>query len=340
METLIFLAGASAADGAPLQGAVFREYLRSVQENEFIRLAATQWSASRALPRFLDDFFGIRSRDADLDSIQFPTFEEAIGILEIARRHSESFGHVSYRVGKYPTNSPTLEQMRFILVEVLAAAIRGDGTRTRGVHAQLCRNLQAQGKLSHVVFVTFNYDTLLEQALASETIDYGFDTNPFVPGKGSLQVLKIHGSLDWLYCDSCFSVESAGACPRISNQCAECKDFLVPLIVPPTFFKEMENPLLASIWRSFRRALTKTRHVVFCGYSFPDADLHVKYAFKHREVVKRLSPLKVSVVNEHSGKTQSARVEEAARFSRFFREDVNFTSYEFEDFASDPSILL
>jgi hypothetical protein len=184
MRTLIFLgAGASAADGAPTQEAVFREYLRSLKEREYPSWGGTQWAPEKALPSFLRDIFGIDVSRSELDSIKFPTFEEALGILELARLKRESFGQMSYQLGNRPTNWPTLEQMIFILIEVLAHAIAEKSSNSCGrVHSKLCANLAAQGLLESVTFVTTNYDTILEIGLAAAIatdLDYGFSIDPF-----------------------------------------------------------------------------------------------------------------------------------------------------------------
>jgi hypothetical protein len=107
---LIFLgAGASAADGAPIQGAVFREYARGLQhcDNDDIRLPGTAWSPETAFPSFMRDFFGIDTLRDDIDAVDFPTFEEALGVLELARARGESFGGFDHRFGQSATNLKT-----------------------------------------------------------------------------------------------------------------------------------------------------------------------------------------------------------------------------------------
>jgi NAD-dependent SIR2 family protein deacetylase len=236
--------------------------------------------------------------------------------------------------------------MRFILIRVLAQAIAATNATSPGMHSQLCRNLESLGLLGDITFVTTNYDTFLDDALIqlpNISIDYGLSTDPFAQAGRSTNlssVLKVHGSLDWRYCQSCLSTEKAANNNRISEQCRVCEDFMVPLIVPPTFFKQMDNPILSSVWQAFRRHLYQAHHIVFCGYSFPDADMHVKYAFKHREVATRRLPLKITVINEHPGKPQQIRTEEQLRYKRFFRSSVNYTTLSFQDFATDPAPVL
>jgi hypothetical protein len=62
--------------------------------------------------------------------------------------------------------------------------------------------------------------------------------------------------------------------------CPECRSVYLPLIVPPTFYKDMKNVFLASIWNRADVELRNVDHIVFGGYSFPDADVHIKYLLK------------------------------------------------------------
>jgi hypothetical protein len=42
----------------------------------------------------------------------------------------------------------------------------------------------------------------------------------------------------------------------------------------------LNNAFLSAIWNRTDVALCKIKHIIFCGYSFPDADLHIKYLLK------------------------------------------------------------
>jgi NAD-dependent SIR2 family protein deacetylase len=348
MSTMIFLgAGASAADGAPMQGAVFRDYARRVRNGEFVEMGTTPWYHIAAIPGFLKMFFGVDLHRDDPDSAAFPTFEEALGILDLARARKEGFGIRSYRVGTRPTNQPTVDQMRFILIEMLTLVIGSANTGVLPrVHLSLCEKLSSLKLLEAVTFVTTNYDTFLDtaltQVLGGASPEYGFTIEPFASPTASSNrpmILKVHGSLDWLYCPSCLSVRRSTQDTFFIHPCDQCGDFEEPLIVPPTFFKEMDNVVLASVWRQFQRRLHDTEHLIFCGYSFPDADLHIKYALKHREVVAPRTPLRVTILNNHPDKSDQAREDERLRFARFFRDDVRYTTLGFEDFARDPSAI-
>jgi hypothetical protein len=75
----------------------------------------------------------------------------------------------------------------------------------------------------------------------------------------------------------------------------------VPMIIPPTYFKVMESLHLRQVWWRAEQALITADRIVFCGYSLPDADMHVKYLMKRAEV-NRPQPPDVYVVNNHHKK--------------------------------------
>ncbi len=348
MRTIIFLgAGASAAEGAPLQGNVFRDYIKCVREDPdgIRRLDKNPYAPHIAVPSFLHDLFGVDTYRGMPDEMQFPTFEEALGVLDLARLRREGFGYYSYGSSDRPSSYPNVEQIRALLVEALTLTIARSFSTAPGVHLEFVRNIAAAWEYSDTTFVTTNYDTFIDCALASvsSALDYAWTTEQFSQSEQrEYSLLKLHGSLDWLRCASCGKVQrfpdSVGQM-RFGTQCPMCQDFLRALVVPPTFYKELGVPVLSWVWGAFEAKLRDTDRIIFCGYSFPDADMHVKYAFKRREIVGRPRPLEVIVVNNHVGKSAGLVEEERQRFARFFKEGVRYTSISFEQFAHDPSIV-
>jgi hypothetical protein len=63
------------------------------------------------------------------------------------------------------------------------------------------------GLLDRTVFVSLNYDILLDRSLlavGTRDIDYHVDAFVDRPAVGaSLPLLKLHGSLNWRVCDAC-----------------------------------------------------------------------------------------------------------------------------------------
>jgi hypothetical protein len=63
----------------------------------------------------------------------------------------------------------------------------------------------------------------------------------------------------------------------------------------------LNNVFLSTIWNRTDIAVQKVKHIVFCGYSFPDADIHIKYLLK-RAQTNRDSDLTFTVINHHADK--------------------------------------
>jgi hypothetical protein len=114
----------------------------------------------------------------------------------------------------------------------------------------------------------------------------------------------------------------------------------VPIIIPPTYFKALSNLYLRQIWHAAEQTLLKCDRIIFCGYSFPDADVHVRYLLKRVEVNVDRTP-DVFIVNEHEGKGESDRQAEKDRYTRFFRDKakIHWTRLSFEDFCENPMTL-
>jgi hypothetical protein len=101
---IVLGAGASAAEGAPVQTELFSEYFRSVSVQERV-----DPQMKDAIQRYFERLWGIHVDD-DLNGTKFPTFEEALGILDIADSRKESFrgmGDDPHAIGTQESSSGT-----------------------------------------------------------------------------------------------------------------------------------------------------------------------------------------------------------------------------------------
>ena len=55
----------------------------------------------------------------------------------------------------------------------------------------------------------------------------------------------------------------------------------------------MSNVFLSTVWNKSERALRESDILVFCGYSFPEADMHIKYLLKRVQTSRLKEKLKV-----------------------------------------------
>jgi hypothetical protein len=354
VDTAIFLgAGASKAEGAPLQGELFQEYFAS----DLFKNSRDEMD--RELATFFLEMFQIDVDNGDIRKIKFPTFEEVLGLTDLAIMRKESFRN--FDIENRATNSGRLrfiaQYLVFLVAKVLDVKLHG--------HAELHRNLvgalRNSKELRNVAFVSTNYDILIDNALTEEhahgiDLDYGVEFRNFdQPGEwgrpardSRVQLFKPHGSLNWLFCPTCNELEitpkEKGVVTRLISDfahatCRHCGSVFAPLIVPPTFYKDLNNVFLSTIWNRTDVTLRKVKHIIFCGYSFPDADIHIKYLLK-RAQTNRTGPLRITVINNHPGKKPAEGQHEEERYKRFLGSSVNYTAKSFEQFAADPLAVM
>ncbi len=365
-RTVIFLgAGASVAEGAPDQSTLFREYFqhyRSAPAQE----RQHEWGSE--LPTFFSEFFGIDVDQADPASIPYPTFEEVLGVLELADSQEETFRDwgTSHLVDS--RQKPRIQHIHELLILLIAEVLDkklGEGGGQH--HGRLLQGINEAGGFKETVFVSLNYDILIDNALldlyqeggGGWDLHYGIEfSNVEMRGglpesqwhrpdpKRSVLLLKLHGSLNWLYCPTCRSVTLTPKQKKVCHLkwhpqdclCSACQTLAVPIIIPPTYFKALSNLYLRQTWDRAEKELTQAERIIFCGYSFPDADIHVKYLLKRSEVNRAGAAPEVFIVNEHEGKKDEARDAERERYFRFFKakDRLHWTKLSFEQFAENP----
>jgi SIR2-like domain len=348
-DTAIFLgAGASKAEGAPLQGDLFREYFSS---DLFKHSVDTM---DRDLATFFHFMFGIDVDNDDMANTQFPTFEEVLGLTDLAMIRKEAFKDFSLE--NRVVNSGSLRFIAQYLVFLVARILDAKLQDRAPLHRQLVGNLTTAQELLNVVFVSTNYDILIDNALTeahrSGDLDYGVEFRNFdrtddwrrPAFNNRIQLFKPHGSLNWLFCPTCNELEitpkEKGVVTRLISpiedaSCRRCESVYLPLIVPPTFYKDMNNVFLSTIWNRTDVALQKVRHIIFCGYSFPDADIHIKYLLK-RAQTNRQGQMRFTVINHYPGKRQEECDQEKYRYRRFLGANVEYKTMSFESFANNP----
>jgi len=183
--------------------------------------------------------------------------------------------------------------------------------------------------------ITINYDLIIESLLPEVSCNQkGYSFHPFLErlwenilwpdlekpfceevDKGVF--LKLHGSIDWLYCpnklcpyhsdiyplalnkkkyDKFFS----GSYKNIENSlyCASCGSKLEVVIVPPVMQKAFEKwPKLALIWTIARKKLSEADEIVIIGVSFSPSDYYLRWLFKSAIASRKNKPI-IEVVDE------------------------------------------
>jgi hypothetical protein len=164
-----------------------------------------------------------------------------------------------------------------------------------------------------VSVITTNWDILLDLALRGQlqkkdnkgVIDYlcyvsSINNDPTIkPGLQALtqgqfivKLSKINGSINWLHCPKCqrifidyfrrvidygvFRQAICRFCSREYNDDKVLSPRLRPLLLMPTFAKDLNNFQTKLIWRNSGIEIARAKKIVFIGYSFPFADFEFK----------------------------------------------------------------
>jgi len=300
----VFGAGASIADGGPLQRDLLPEILNTdYAESELVSLAK----------KFIQDNF-------DTEKGNTPSLESVFGYLDyfISKKESLKGGYTTIQ----------LLSIKESLIRLIHHRISESKIR-KGIYKKFLECLDRFNK--NVSIITMNYDTLLDESFeflypSNALIDYcinfmNYDeydkivsfnwwVNPREPvtiyddkTPTPIKIIKIHGSLNWKYCNCCNQVlltpwdtnidlKTQGFKGRIGASCENPEEIVFDLkcpndetpfdtfIVPPSHIKDLNHPAISKLFDEAAIEIRKTNKIVFVGYSFPEADVHIKALFK------------------------------------------------------------
>ena len=246
-----------------------------------------------------------------------------------------------------------------------------EGTSRAGVGA-LLRYLWKQDPSRTITFLTFNQDLVIEKALnnAVQTRSYELipwnlafsyampfasiisstnQSTPFVSSSThSIEVLKLHGSLNWVY------TARSGTDPRNSIRnpqgklrCINDQEVglgrltltaskpnkrgrrvdLIPLVVPPIYEKASRyQAVLRPVWDRARDALGRADELIVFGYSFPDTDFAARTMLRHT-YFKNDGLRDVHVIDIDPAVASKVANVLAAKSVYFYRSVQTFTEY-------------
>lgn len=210
-----------------------------------------------------------------------------------------------------------------------------------------CHQRLAENLCPGDTIISFNYDLLIDNALLSTgkwqpTKGYGIDcrllsTEEFnISFPQKIKLLKLHGSLNWLYCNQCHqlftAVEKDNLGYRLVYNHAEkvycnrhgCKNLLQPIVILPSMMKNYNStmPFTPDLWRQAKTALREAEHIVIIGYSFPAADYRTKWLFR-KAIYESNTARKVTLVNHATGEKLAAMLDYCKNLMR----TSNITTY-------------
>ena len=250
-----------------------------------------------------------------------PTFEDVLGPLEISEAE-EYWYHFAGRdlKGRLVTNQQVLDALDTWISYVLDppslprrpgddgfAPLFGPGKNATCVYAKLVDVLRETSLIGSTLFISMNYDILLDRCLIAAGHPPNYQVEAFLdpPAKavGTIPVFKLHGSLNWRVCEQCHvlidlqfdSVWPASICGTCGSQRAR------PMLIRPTVLKDFKHRVWKEVWKWTGRELAKAEHWVFIGYSLPLADVWMLRLLTQSVRSGGIKSRKISVV-EPSGR--------------------------------------
>ncbi|TAV81572.1 hypothetical protein [Rhizobium leguminosarum] len=341
---LIVGAGFSANAGLPLASA----FTSALVNTEKLPLDGPSNALVRFVSGFVDTTFA-EGRTAEPDD--WPELEDVFTLVDL----SANSGH---HLGKYSASDLRLVR-RAMLVRMIRMLSQSYSRRHRRPDAawELLEQLFAGFDETSTAVLSMNWDTVIETGVARsqglERVDYGCDARfAEFTEKGSLRersrasrrvvsLTKPHGSVNWLYCDSCRDVfwVSPSSTSKVADvlfrkhdwdsvrritglkqsyttrspKCPHCGvEALGTRFATFSFRKALDFPVHAASWRTAETHLKESINWVFFGYSMPSADFEFKYLLKRVQLAERTRP-RITVITGGGGAEETIK-----RFERFF----------------------
>lgn len=190
------------------------------------------------------------------------------------------------------------------------------------------------------IFISMNYDVLLDSVLfkMGRNFTYGFDIYDLddrnkICREGGALLLKPHGSINLAQCSKCkkiftFKDSSMGLASYIYECCGEN---LKDLIIPPTFYKSVNDEPCIATHKKISEEISKADEILIIGYSLPDYDLNILQAFKEGMAKNKNGyKLKVKIVDKINNEKEQLKLKE--KYGSIFNCKVDKTSSHFEGF--------
>jgi hypothetical protein len=285
MTVLVLGAGATKAVGGPLT----REIL-----HDAITLPNVAFpSHLDTVDQFLIENFHLPPDRAARSYDDYPNLPALLSLIDLALDRKQPFSP-AWGTDRLGSVRAALEYAIFALID---ERLKQNPTNE---HYHL---FQKFGGANGATVISLNYDIVADNSLiavgAGTFPDYAVDTiNEMYRAKPARvgKLLKLHGSINWLYCPNCHDLdfEIADSTRMMAPDmllfakrrqpgvnCERCPSVrLQPILITPTFKKDYRNPHIAQLWYRAERELRQAERVIFIGYSLPDDDVEVVYLLK------------------------------------------------------------
>lgn len=304
------------------KAAMARAALRTQEFQIRIGTNDVQW-----LERSFDDVFNLRAHLKPLHSnadVDLENIEEVFTLLETSKLLGIDFGEI------VEDHSRLLNSLKLVIAVTIANSVSFRINRS-SPHGALSRaevalaqflgtaattNLQAAER-SPLAILTFNYDLIVEKALAAARLKPCYFLHQDSAGGNSrVPLLKLHGSLNWAtQSNAKIPIEVIGiqhelieavqsdttGHPEIDVKLGygPIKKYIddprkwdwSPFLVPPSWQKGASYTQIEAVWRRAAYELKEAEFIYIVGYSLPETDSFFRHLYAlgtlGREVIQR-----------------------------------------------------
>jgi hypothetical protein len=304
---MVLGAGATKACDGPLTNEILPwafAHAGEIEREGYIDLAA----------RFITQVFGVDPRNPAVPPERLPSLTLILSLIDLALDRREAID-ARWQALNPVDPSSDLGHVRHAFDYLIFAVLERHLTRiTSNPHVQLLT--QVRNVVGDACVISLNYDIIADNSFVRMGEDFGTKGFPdygtdiasdFYRERDRVgRLLKLHGSLNWLYCPNCHRLdlglsESGRYTAKVLDElwsvrraeqtlehrytchgspCVDCGTWVRPVLISPSFQKDYRNPHIAAIWRQADAMLRKAKRIIFVGYSLPEDDIHVVYLLK------------------------------------------------------------
>ncbi len=347
-------AGASHPDGVPLQ----RQILPMILSDDNTEIKSS--FIGKEVFKFISENFHI-----SIEENIYPQLEAVFGFLDYFIQRNES-------LNSHYTNFK-LNEIKEYLIKLIHHIVNKKTDKPSKYYHDFWKMLIEENP--NVSIITLNYDNLLEHSFVDffnkriGFIDYcihlmnyekgeklkefNFWINSRQPIKSeefvnpiSFKVIKVHGSLNWKYCNCCNQVLlttwdrkidlERGKLIGIRYPGEEEYEYVCPvdgtefqtLMMPPSYVKNWNHPVLSQLFNEASREIRLAKKIVFIGYSLSNADVNIKALLK-KHVNEEKEIIIINPKKEKELKTNYIPL----------KKDIKFINFSFEELVTEKTIL-
>jgi|ERR1700693_3267494 len=342
-------AGFSTYGGLPLQ----KNFTKSLLNVDLLKEKGPSRATVRFLKKFVTTVYG---QEESSSPMHWPSLEDVFTNIDLAANSGHHLSNVF--------SSADLRTVRRALIARIIRMLRRQYKKTFNEKPKTFKILEeffSKINLRKSAFINMNWDTLVEEMIRFTnpklTINYCCDAlsaeiskeskEKIVLSKSSqnnsIDLVKMHGSVNWLYCDNCSQLYSfhPNKSEAIARQmlgqrdwniirrfikettkqevghlkCYQCTTILSTRIATFSYLKALDFPMFQKSWFSAETLLKNAKTWIFIGYSLPSADYEFKHLLKRVQLSKPTPP-KIVVITS-GDKTQET-------YKKFFGKIISF----------------